>query len=66
MRKAMILAMTMIVSVIALAQEDQPVRDYTVLKGLSFGVGVPIECLDLPDRRRWSVERVQALQRCGQ
>lgn len=48
MRKAMILAMTMIVSVIALAQEDQPVRDYTVLKGLSFGVGVPIECLDLP------------------
>lgn len=48
MRKAIILAMTMIVSVIALAQEDQPVRDYTVLKGLSFGVGVPIECLDLP------------------
>ena len=44
----MILAMTMIVSVIALAQEDQPVRDYTVLKGLSFGVGAPIECLDLP------------------
>ena len=48
MKKTIILAIALIVSAIAFAQEDIPVRDYTVLKGLSFGVGIPIECRDLP------------------
>ena len=51
MRKTILLAITLIVSVIAFAQEEQDTRvdrDFTVLKGLSFGVGIPIECRDLP------------------
>ena len=51
MKKTILLAITLIVSVIAFAQEEQDTRvdrDFTVLKGLSFGVGLPIECRDLP------------------
>ena len=43
MRKSIILAMALIVSAMAFAE-----RDYKTLKGLSFGVGLPIECRDLP------------------
>lgn len=48
MRKSIILVIALIVSTITFAQEEQQARDYTVLKGLSFGVGLPIECRDLP------------------
>lgn len=36
----------LIVSVVAFAQE--PERDFTVMKGLSWGIGIPFECRDLP------------------
>lgn len=29
-------------------EEQQPVRDYNTLKALSFGIGLPFECRDLP------------------
>lgn len=44
MRKSIILVIALTVSAMAFAQE----RDYTTLKGLSFGIGLPIECRDLP------------------
>ena len=44
MKKSFILVIALIVSTITFAQE----RDYNSLNGLSFGVGLPIECRDLP------------------
>lgn len=44
MKKLIILAFALIVSAMSFAQE----RDYTVMKGLSFGIGLPVECRDLP------------------
>ena len=28
--------------------QDEPTRDMTTLKGLSWGIGIPVECRDLP------------------
>ena len=44
MRKSIILVIALIVSAMTFAQE----RDYNTLKGLSFGVGLPLEFRDLP------------------
>ena len=46
MRKSIILVIALIVSAMTFAQKAE--RDYTTLKGLSFGVGLPIEMRDLP------------------
>ena len=43
MRKSIILVMALMVSVMTFAE-----RDYKTLKGLSWGVGIPIEMRDLP------------------
>lgn len=43
MKKTIILALALISSVTVFAQ-----RDYTTLKGLSFGLGIPFEFKDLP------------------
>ena len=43
MRKSIILAIALIVSAVALAE-----RNYNILKGLDFGMGIPFECRDLP------------------
>ena len=43
MRKSILVAIVLMVSVMAFAQ-----RDYNTLKSLSFGVGLPFECKDLP------------------
>ncbi len=43
MKKTIILAFALICSAATFAQ-----RDYTTLKALSFGVGIPFECRDLP------------------
>ena len=43
MKKTIITAIAFICSITAFAQ-----RDYTTLKGLSFGIGIPVECRDLP------------------
>lgn len=47
MKKSIILVIALMVSAMTFAQE-QPTRDYNTLKGLSFGVGLPIEMRDLP------------------
>lgn len=47
MKKLIIVALAAICSLSIFAQ-DKPARDYTTLKALSFGVGLPIECRDLP------------------
>ena len=44
MRKSIILVIALMVSAMTFAQE----RDYNTLKGLSFGIGLPFECRDLP------------------
>ena len=44
MKKLMIVALVAISSISIFAQE----RDYNTLKGLSFGIGLPIEMRDLP------------------
>ena len=44
MKKLIIVAMAAICSMAVVAEE----RDYNTLKGLSFGLGLPIECRDLP------------------
>ena len=46
MRKSIILVIALMVSAMTFAQKAE--RDYTTLKGLSFGVGLPIEMRDLP------------------
>ena len=43
MRKSILVAILAICSLTAFAE-----RDYNTLKGLSFGVGLPFECRDLP------------------
>ena len=43
MKRTIIIALTLLMSVAVYAE-----RDYNTLKGLSFGVGLPIECKDLP------------------
>lgn len=48
MRKSIILVIALIVSAMTFAQDDQPTRDLTTLKGLSWGLGMPIEIRDLP------------------
>lgn len=50
MKKGILIAVSLLLCVMLFAQEEKPVveRDYSVLKGLSFGVGLPIECRDLP------------------
>ena len=47
MKKSIILAIALIVNAIAIAQE-QPARDFRTLKAIDFGVGLPLECKDLP------------------
>lgn len=44
MKKSILFILVILCSVGAVAQE----RDYHTLKGLSFGLGLPIECRDLP------------------
>ena len=44
MKKSIILVIALLVSAMTFAQE----WDYTTLKGLSFGIGLPIEMRDLP------------------
>lgn len=46
MRKSIILVIALMVSAMTFAQSAE--RDYNTLKGLSFGVGLPIEMRDLP------------------
>ena len=46
MRKSVILVIALMVSAMTFAQSAE--RDYNTLKGLSFGVGLPIEMRDLP------------------
>ena len=46
MKKSIIIAVTLLVSAMTFAQSAE--RDYKTLKGLSFGVGLPIEMRDLP------------------
>ena len=43
MRKSIILVIALMVSAMTFAE-----RDFNTLKGLSFGVGIPFECRDLP------------------
>ena len=43
MKKLIIIVIALLCSIVAFAE-----RDYKILKGLSFGVGLPIECRDLP------------------
>ena len=43
MKKSIFIAITLLISLAVFAE-----RDYNTLKGLSFGVGLPIECRDLP------------------
>lgn len=43
MKRTIIIALTLLMSVVVYAE-----RDYNTLKGLSFGVGLPIEYKDLP------------------
>lgn len=44
MRRSIILVIALMVSVMTFAQE----RDFTTLKSLTFGIGLPFECRDLP------------------
>lgn len=46
MRRHLVIAIALVVSVVACAQKTE--RDYSTLKGISFGVGIPFECRDLP------------------
>jgi len=46
MKKSIIIAITLLISVMTFAQKAE--RDYNTLKGLSWGVGLPIEMRDLP------------------
>lgn len=46
MKKSIIIAVTLLISAMTFAQQTE--RDYTVLKGLSWGVGLPFEMRDLP------------------
>lgn len=43
MKKSIIIAFTLLISLAAFAE-----RDYNTLKGLSFGIGIPFELRDLP------------------
>lgn len=44
MKKSILFIAAILFSVATVAQE----REYTTLKGLSFGAGLPVECRDLP------------------
>jgi len=46
MKKSIIVVIALLVSAMTFAQE--PTRDYKTLKGLSWGIGLPIEMRDLP------------------
>lgn len=46
MRKSIILIIALMISAMTFAQKAD--RDYTTLKGFSFGAGLPIEMRDLP------------------
>ena len=46
MKKSIIIAVTLLVSAMTFAQKAE--CDYNVLKGLSWGLGLPIEMRDLP------------------
>jgi len=46
MKRTVIVILAVLCSTITFAQTAE--RDYNTLKGLSFGVGIPIECRDLP------------------
>jgi len=51
MKKTIIIALALMLSAMTFAQDvqaEQPARDMTILKGLSWGIGLPIECRDLP------------------
>ena len=48
MKKTIIIAVTLLISVLTFAQEEAPTREYKTLKALSWGLGFPIECRDLP------------------
>ena len=45
-KKLVLVVILLTMGTLSFAQYDA--RDYTTLKGLSFGVGVPFECRDLP------------------
>lgn len=47
MKKITLSILALVISLAAFAQE-QTERDYNILKGLSFGTGIPFECRDLP------------------
>lgn len=46
-RKLVLVVILLAMNALAFAQSNTT-KDYTTLKGLSFGVGVPLECKDLP------------------
>ncbi len=46
MRRHLVIAIALVLSAVACAQKTE--RDYSTLKGISFGVGIPFECRDLP------------------
>ncbi len=53
MKKVVIFAFALLTSAIVFAQEEtvhpqEVTRDFTTLKGLSWGLGIPFECRDLP------------------
>ena len=59
MRKSIILVIALMVSAMTFAQE----RDYNTLKGLIFGIGLPlnVEICRVPDSRQISVTTAPTL-----
>ncbi len=47
MKRHILTAIALIASIVAYAQQPSE-RDFTTLKGISVGIGVPLECRDLP------------------
>lgn len=47
MRKSLILAFALICTISVLAQDELP-RDFKTMKALSWSLGLPVECRDLP------------------
>ena len=54
-RKLVLVVILLAMNALAFAQSNTT-KDYTTLKGLSFGVGVPLECKDLPGMGRALVD----------
>lgn len=47
MKRKIVIAITLMMSVVVCAQ-NKAERDFSTLKGISLGLGVPFECRDLP------------------